>query len=138
MTMDKIDLKLCKMQGRLFELSVKNKFESNSFISEFMKSDTANHLDLEYDRTQWAGEEYLISELVDSEDYKIGDTLDVEVMYWIGYIYRYWHLLTGESSKDIVKQAPPKTMETNYYMFHSMDPQMAIENLKEIYNQSKN
>lgn len=136
--MDSIDLKLCKMQGRLFELTVQNKLDSNNFISAFMKSDTAKHLDLEYDRTQWAGEEYLLAELIDTGDYKVGDTLDVEVMYWIGYIYRYWHLLTGESSKDIVKQASPKIMETNYYMFHSMDPQMAIENLKEVYNQSKN
>lgn len=135
--MDKIDLKLCKMQGRLFELSVQNNLESISFITEFMKSDTAKHLDLEYDRTQWVGEEYLMAELMDTGDYKIGDTLDIEVMYWIGYIYRYWHLLTGESSKDIVKQALPKTMETNYYIFHSMDPHMAIENLKEIYKQSK-
>lgn len=35
----------------------------------------------------------------------------------------------------IYKQAPVKTMARNYLMFHTMDPTMAIENLKEIYKQ---
>lgn len=58
-----------------------------------------------------------------------------EVLYWAGYVYRYWHFLTGESSKDIYKQAPAETMNTNYLMFHCMDTELAIEDLKEIHRQ---
>lgn len=53
----------------------------------------------------------------------------------IGYIYRYWHYYTEESSKAIYKQAPVETMKTNYLMFHTMAPEVAIEDLKEIYKQ---
>lgn len=138
--MDTLQRKLCDMQGRLFRLSVDKGFESISFIKVFMNSDIVKGLDSEFDRTQWAGEEYLIDEI--ASEYKdkltMGDTIDKEIMYWIGYTYRYWHYYTCESSKAIIKQASPKTMATNYLMFHTMDPQMAVDNLKEIYNQKHN
>lgn len=66
---------------------------------------------------------------------KDGNLYDNEVLYWAGYVYRYWHFLTGESSKDIYKQAPAETMNTNYLMFHCMDTELAIEDLKEIHRQ---
>lgn len=62
---------------------------------------------------------------------------DKEVMYWAGYLYRYWHILTKESSKEIYAQAPAKTMNTNYLMFHTMAPELAIEDLKELHQQKK-
>lgn len=49
-------------------------------------------------------------------------------MYWAGYLYRYWHILTKKSSKEIYAQAPAKTMDTNYLMFHTMAPELAITN----------
>ena len=66
---------------------------------------------------------------------KDGIQYDKEVMYWAGYVYRYWHYVTGESSREIYRQAPAKTMNVNYLMFHTMDPEMAVEDLKEIYRQ---
>ena len=65
----------------------------------------------------------------------IGKKYEKDVLFWIGYLYRYWHFMTKETSKEIYKQASAKTMEVNYLMFHSMDPEIAIEDLKEIYRQ---
>ena len=58
-----------------------------------------------------------------------------EILYWTGYIYRYWAYLTGENSRKIYRQAPASTMRQNYLMFHSLDPEIAVEDLKEIYAQ---
>ena len=63
------------------------------------------------------------------------DTYTKDTIYCIGYIKRYWHYYTGESSKDIYKQAPVAIMKRNYLMFHTMAPELAIEDLKEIYRQ---
>ena len=52
-------------------------------------------------------------------------------------VYRYWHYVTGESSREIYRQAPAKTMNVNYLMFHTMDPEMAVGDLKEIYRQKR-
>ena len=68
----------------------------------------------------------------------MADEMNVTVvMYWAGYVYRYWHYVTGESSREIYRQAPAKTMNVNYLMFHTMDPEMAVEDLKEIYRQKR-
>ena len=54
--MNEIQLKLCDIQGRLFELSVDRQLGSAGFIKTFMNSETAKALDSTYNRMQWAGE----------------------------------------------------------------------------------
>ncbi|MCF0135323.1 MAG: hypothetical protein HUJ69_02770 [Lachnospiraceae bacterium] len=133
--MDHLQLKLCDIQGRLFELS--KGLDSEAFVKMFMNSKVAERLDSSYNKLQWMGEEYLLEELLDEQNIGTGAEYGMEIMYWIGYIYRYWHLLTGESSKKIYRQAPVKTMRRNYMMFHTLDPEIAIEDLKEIYRRRK-
>lgn len=135
--MDTLQLKMCDIQGRLFELSLRFRLDSKMFISSFMKSEVARQLDSTYNRMQWAGEEYLLEELRAEVPTlrESTDLYDKEMMYWIGYLYRCWNIQTGESSKEIYHQANEKTMRTNYLMFHTMSPEMAIEDLKEIYRQ---
>ena len=136
--MDELQLKLCDIQGRLFELSAEKKYNSSAFVKAFMTSDTAKALDSEYNRMQWAGEEYLLEEITSSAGDLLtadGEIYDTDILYWIGYIYRYWHYYSGEDSVKIYKQAPVETMKRNYMIFHTMDPVLAIEDLKEIHNQ---
>lgn len=139
--MDLMQSKLCDIQGRLFELSVKKEYDSEAFVSFFMRSNVARYLDSRYNRMQWAGEEYLLEEVLDEAGDKVtktGSLYDSEVMYWMGYIYRYWHYYKDESSKKIYQQANVKTMKRNYMMFHTMDPELAIEDLIEIKRQKRN
>ena len=60
-----------------------------------------------------------------------------EILYWIGYLYRYWACSRGEKSRGIYRQAPAKTMLRNYMALHSVDPEIAIEDLLEIGRQRK-
>jgi hypothetical protein len=136
--MDEIALKLCDIQGRLFELSAVKGYCSADFIKDFMHGATARSLDSAYNRMQWAGEEYLLDEIAEESNLKaVGHVLPRDVLYWIGYIYRYWHYYTGENSAQIYDLAPPETMQRNYCMFHTMDPVLAIESLKEISRQKE-
>ena len=138
--MDRLELQLCDIQGRLFELSGRNNYDSECFIKAFMLSDTAKRLDMKYNRLQWVGEEYLLEEIIDESNSSIpvnNNIYNNEILYWTGYIYRYWHFYTGESSKQIYKQAPAKIMNSSYLMFHTMDPSMTIDDLKEIYSQKR-
>lgn len=136
--MDGLQLKLCDIQGRLFELSAEKKYNSAAFIKAFMTSDTAKALDSKYNRMQWAGEEYLLEEVAAAAGESLttgGEIFSNDVLYWIGYIYRFWHYYSGEDSVKIYKQAPVETMKRNYMIFYTMDPVLAIEDLKEIHNQ---
>lgn len=134
--MNELQLKLCDIQGRLFELSGARGYDSAIFMKAFMTSEVAKGLDSKFNRLQWAGEEYLIAELAETAGLtKDGNVYDKEVLYWSGYLYRFWHFTTGESSKAIYKQAPAETMRRNWLMFHTLAPEVAIEDLKEIYQQ---
>ena len=61
--MDELQLKLCDIQGRLFELSADKGYTSAAFVKAFMTSETAKDLDSKYNRMQWAGEEYILEEV---------------------------------------------------------------------------
>ena len=136
--MDELQLKLCDIQGRLFELSAEKEIPSAAFIKAFMTSKTAKELDSRYNRMQWMGEEYLLEEVYSVAGNAFsgpGEVFRKDVLYWIGYIYRYWHYYSGDDSVKILRQAPVETMKRNYMIFHTMDPVLAIEDLKEIHNQ---
>lgn len=127
------DLKLCDVQGRLFVLSVTNGYGSEKFVKTFMKSVTARELDSRYNCKQCFGEEYLFDEVIEmaGEIFKENEkSYSLESIYWIGYIYRYWHCVTGESSKDIYKQAPVNVMKQNYERLYMMTPEEVVEILK--------
>jgi len=135
-TLTGFERQLCDIQGRLFELSTAKGLESADFIQKFMNSQTCGFLDMPYDRLQWAGEEYILENLLEETDVLTGDAqYDKKVLFWIGYVYRYWHLLTGESSRDIYMQADAQQMNECYLGFHALDVSMAIEDLKEIHRQ---
>ncbi|MCR5825894.1 MAG: hypothetical protein K6G54_04965 [Oscillospiraceae bacterium] len=137
--MDALQLKLCDIQGRLFELSGAKQLPSAAFIRAFMTSDVAKALDSRYNRMQWMGEEYLLEEVKDASGdalSRAGEIFAADVLYWIGYVYRYWHYYSGEASAKILRQAPVNRMKRNYMMFHTMDPALAIEKLKEIDGQA--
>ena len=136
--MNELQIKMCDIQGRLFELSADKGLSSAAFVKSFMLSKVAKGLDSKFNHMQWAGEEYLLDEIVSTSSEKLtgdGEVYSKDILYWIGYLYRYWHYYTGEDSVKIYKQAPVQTMKRNYMIFHTMDPVVAIENLKEIYNQ---
>ena len=134
--LDSFQLQQCDIQGRLFELALKSGYDSPSFIHDFMKSDVAKALDRTYDRAQWAGEEYLLEALNDEVHglVKGGTLYDNEMMYWSGYVYRYWHYYTGESIAQIIDIADAQLMDQSWLGFHTLDVEMAIDRLKEIHD----
>ncbi|MDR0778868.1 MAG: hypothetical protein LBE48_05490 [Methanomassiliicoccaceae archaeon] len=125
-------LTLQSVQGKLFENSLKRGFASEQFINAFMRSRCAADLDMEFNRLQWLGEEYIMEELIDEAGDKLipGKQYSEDALYWIGYIYRYWHFHTSESSKEIVKQASARDMAIAYPGMHTENMDLAIEDLK--------
>ena len=132
--LNSLQMTLCDTQGQLFELAAERGYASETFIKAYMTSAVAADMDKEFHHIQWAGKAYILSRMEDEladQLVKVGEIYDKEALYWMGYIYRYWHFYTGESSREIYKQAPAKTMNVVYLMYHTMSPEMAIDRLKE-------
>lgn len=130
---------LCDMQGKLFEESAEKNYDSIAFIKAFMTSSVSADLDSDFNHMQWAGKEYILERMQDElkDKLKVGEPFDKETLYWIGYVYRYWHFYTGETSKEIYKQAPAKRMHTVFLPYHTMSVELAIDRLKETYQSEK-
>ena len=136
--LNSLEIALCDTQGQLFELSGQRGVASEAFIKAFMTSEIAKNMDSEFHHVQWAGKEYIYSRMGDECKDALsvpGEAFDKETLYWMGYIYRYWNFYTGESSKEIYRQAPAKTMRVVYLMYHTMSPELAIDRLKEASSQ---
>ena len=134
-----LQIALCDTQGQLFELAAERGYSSEAFIKAFMTSQVSADMDTEFHHVQWAGKAYILSRMEDELANQLtqdGDIYDKETLYWAGYIYRYWNFYTGESSREIYKQAPAKTMKVVYLMYHTMSPEMAIDRLKETYKEN--
>lgn len=129
MRKDRIDLCLADMQGRLFENSRKYKFDSEIF----MNSDIAKDLGSKISIKKLADDKIIMKKFLESSKKKlntIGHSFDEEILYWIGYVYRYWNILTGESSKDIYKKAPVRLKEEKYDEYHLVDIEDVIDILR--------
>lgn len=132
--MDSLQRQLCDIQGRLFEISYDEGCASEDFVRAFMTGPTAAAYDRPYDRSQWMGEEYLFEE-IDEESGGLprgGARYGREVLFWIGYTYRAWHFLTGESSRQIYAAADASLMARAYPGFHTLDVEMAVARLREM------
>ena len=135
-----LQMALCDTQGELFELAAERGYASETFIKAYMTSAVAADMDKEFHHIQWAGKAYILSRMEDEladQLIKDGEIFDKEALYWMGYIYRYWHFYTGENSREIYKQAPAKTMNVVYLMYHTMSPEMAIDRLREAYEKNQ-
>lgn len=131
-TLSQFDRQLCAVQVRMFELSLKKGFLSREFIDLYMQSKTAEYFYLPFDRTQWLGEENLLFDFLEEKpNLQSGELYSSGALFWIGYTYRYWHYLTGQNSKDIVKICDAQTMYTLHPAYHTLDCTMAIERILE-------
>jgi hypothetical protein len=138
--MNSLELQLCAIQGRLFELSLASGYASDVFAPAYMRSTVCALYDEKYNRMQWCGEEYLMEEFADEYPgllAKKGELYSKDALFWIGYTYRYWHFITGENSKAIYRQAPVKTMKLVYPGFHTLSEEMAIENLQLLHKEKR-
>ena len=125
---DELGLQLAKLQGNLFEESIlRYKGSSAIFIRNFMYSEEVSKVDryLEFDSTN-------IINSLDKRNLNIGKTkYNQEIIYWIGYIYRYWAYVYEYSSKRIYKIVNADAMKKLYKTYHTMDPKKAIDQILE-------
>ncbi|MDR3288404.1 MAG: hypothetical protein LBT22_03135 [Peptococcaceae bacterium] len=137
-TLGSLERQFCDIQGRLFELTLTKGLDSADFIAKFMNSKTCEYLDLPYDRLQWAGEEYVLVNLLEEATVAVGgEQYDRQVLFWAGYVYRYWSLREETPSREIYQLADAQRMKQCYLGFHTLDVPMAIGDLQEIARQEQ-
>lgn len=126
-----LEIDLCEMQGRFFELAAAQGYPMRKFVPAFMNSEIARRLDSPYSRYQWMGEEYMLHQVA-RECHLVPDQVPEkdEAYFWMGYLYRFWHFALGESSEKMYKTADFERMKRVYDGYHTLSCEMAISRLK--------
>lgn len=133
-TIDKDGLLISSFQGNVFASSI-DKLECSSevFMRRFMLSNIA----VEFDLLAVLDEPLTINEVYSRIEDEFGKSTygsikyEKEVLFWIGYIYRYFAYTYDLPSKNIYKLVKPKELNELYYTYHTFDPKVAIENILE-------
>lgn len=132
--MDSYGLKLCRFQAELFQKSLnETKCSSKIFIRRFMLSDLAKRMDkvgFLFGAIDTSDALHEIEIQFGPSDYG-KDKFGREELYWTGYIYRYWSYIAEKSSKQVYKIVKPEELRKMYFPYHSLDPEQAIERIKE-------
>ena len=125
---DEAGLWLAKAQGSIFEESLERYSGSSPiFIRNYMYAEETFNVDRfdEFDSAKIIFE--LNKKRLDIGKIKYSN----DVIYWIGYIYRYWVYVYETNSIRIYKIANADEMSKYYRAYHTMDPKFAIDRILE-------
>ncbi len=131
---DKDGLLLCTLQGNIFAASLEY-VESSSEI--FMRRFMMSKLVKDFDLKGVLDDSLTIAEVFITLEQEYGKTsygkvkYNKEVLFWIGYLYRYMAYTYDLSSKNIYKIIKPKELNELYYVYHTFDCSQAIERILE-------
>lgn len=133
-TIDKDGLSLCTLQGNVFASSLDNvECSSKIFMRRFLNSKVAR----EFDSSSILDGTLTIKDIFFEIEEEFGKTsygskkYDREVLFWIGYIYRYFAYTYNLTSKYVYKIVKPSELNELYYVYHTFDPKVAIERILE-------
>ena len=109
MKLETVDLKLCQIQGKIFEESIGSlNCSSQVFIRRFMNSKVAKSFDDKSYLAQTSSMRDVYDEL--EEEYGAfsygKEKFSMNEMHWIGYVFRCMSIAYGLSSKQIYKMFP--------------------------------
>lgn len=88
--------------------------EMGSFDPGITEESVVNTVDAAYGRKPYGSETY-----------------PSEVLYWMGYVYRYWVLASGTSSRHAHATCGAREMRDLYLTFHALDPAQCVERILE-------
>lgn len=125
---------MIEMQAELFEKSVdKVNTSSEVFVRRFMNSNVAR----EFDSTAILDDTKSCKAIFEEIEEEYGESsygsvkYNKDVMYWCGYLYRYFSYVYELSSKQAYKYLPLKYVSSTYVSYHTLDVGAAIERLLE-------
>ena len=132
--LDSIEIKLCQLQAKIFEESVKKtNYSSPIFIRRFMLSSIAKS----FDDKKYLFQSIAIEETFDLLDEEYGQSVygkakyTEDQMFWIGYIYRCIAIKYNLTSKAVYRLFNAREIVKQYNIGHTFDIVQAAERMME-------
>lgn len=123
--------------GRTFALSSKEGMDSKKFVEAVMTEESMSDLVNVDEDQRWCDEYMLLNRLEDKREkpFEKGDTTDQYVMWFLGYLYKYWMRLYNLDAKTVYKILPFDRYLVMYNYYHTQDWDKVIYDATESYKE---
>lgn len=132
----------CRKQALIFEISAERGWDSYKFIRRWMNSDVRSCLDHDDPAFSSQSRYYLLEVFEEDNSMESGETYDIDMMHWLGYLYSYWHYAYEVMSKEILAMITPEDILKNYDVLHTQSNKYTLdwiyERVNKIYKQESN
>ncbi len=123
---------IAKTQAYIYRYMARNGYSLEIFSEKYMHSDFCNReMDASYSFFQINDEvvclDYILSEI--GRIPKSVQQYSEDLACWVGSIYRLLHIKTGLPSSVIADRIPFKDMAVAYLGMHTIDDELALDNL---------
>ena len=135
---NKLIYKAAEYQGELFKKSVSRfKCSSYYFMWRILTGKTIIFLDNDPTSFSTLNNEYVLDLLLNeypSVNEKEGEKINLKVLYWIGFIYRFLCASYNYTSNYAFKMIKPTEMVELYNSLHTQSPEYAVDFIKNTYD----
>ena len=110
----------CDIFGTAFKLSsVSYGYDSEHFVRVVMTDKKLDWLFSLDDCQEWCDGYFLMSVLDYREKFKKGVCADGYLLWWLGYLYKYWMNTRGASRQEIYKILPFDRFVASFAFYHT-------------------
>lgn len=119
----------CKYSGQMFTLTCKQGYDSKEFIRIVAESDLGDYYYSDECIDAWLAPGYVLEDFQNNFELPKGDVLPEYFMEWVGYLFRFWSIYTGDSIKKIYNTVTIDDLMIGYEGLHVMDWDMIVDTL---------
>jgi hypothetical protein len=120
-----------KMSGDLFVLSVERGYDSYKFAEIALNTPLGTAIYDDINPNEWLLDTWLMGTYELNFKIPKGETLDSDIMWYAGYLYRYWGIVEDIPIKKIYSKVPLKFIADRYGFYHTQGESYVIADIKE-------
>ena len=133
MHLDMIQSTQCHMSGMMWVEAARAKYDLKDLYFQAMHTIDGELLYSKDNYCMWLGAKYALEYFNPKSG---NDIKNEDMLYWIGYVMKFWNFYKPEWTSVMIYDAVPWDTWTGVYLgFHCLSPEMAIDNLIEIYHE---
>lgn len=119
----------CDMIAKLFIYSAKMGIDSDDFCYKLLNSTYGVDLLTDNKLAEYCGESFMFEGLENELNFKRGSYYSIDILYYVGYLYKYWISTRNIKPQDVYKIAPISMLAKRYEFYHTQDWDYVINDI---------
>ena len=93
---------------------------------------------IDHDAFEWCDQAFLCCDIVEDfgVKFKQGETLDQYVLWFAGYLYKWWIMMYHKKPSQVYKILPIETLEERFDFYHTQGWDFIIQDATDMYNKT--